>query len=136
MKYMLPQINLKKKKKLSMTPQPNLMESNIFKTHPPNIKKTNFHAKKKENHYSTFVQLNNENQYWHEDLLLFEDDEDTSTNNTSWLGSQHMDATMKILYETKLQHQGYESHQYSSPHSMYLYPFGGSSPNKRRLIQM
>jgi len=49
--------------------------------------------KRKEKHYSTFVQLNNENQYWHEDLLLFEDDEKTLIDNTSWLGSQHMDTT-------------------------------------------
>jgi hypothetical protein len=53
------------------------------------------------------------NQCWHEDLLLFEDDEKTLIVNTSWLGSQHMDVAMKILHETKLQHQGYESHQYS-----------------------
>jgi len=33
-------------------------------------------------------------------------------DNTLWLGSQHMDVVMKILYETKLQHQGYEFHQY------------------------
>jgi hypothetical protein len=64
-------------------------------THPPNIKKTNFHVKKKKKHYSTFVQLNNENQYWHENLLLFEDDEKTFIDNTSLLGSQHMDTTMK-----------------------------------------
>jgi hypothetical protein len=32
---------------------------------------------RKNKYYSTFVQLNNENQYWHEDLLLFEDDEKT-----------------------------------------------------------
>ncbi len=36
--------------------------------------------------------------------------------NTTWLGSQHMDAAMKILYETKLQHQGYGIHQYSIYH--------------------
>jgi hypothetical protein len=40
--------------------------------------------RKKKKHYSTFVQLNNENQYWHEDLLLFEDDEKTFIDNTSW----------------------------------------------------
>jgi hypothetical protein len=96
-----------------MTPQRNPMESNTFKRHPPNIKKTNFHAKKKEKHYSNFVKLNNENQYWHQNLLLFEDDENTLINNASWLGLQHMDATIKILYETKLQHQEYESHKYS-----------------------
>ncbi len=55
---------------------------------PQEQKKINFHVKKKEKHYSTFVQLNNENQYWHEDLLLL----------------QHMDVAMKLLYETKLQH--------------------------------
>ncbi len=27
--------------------------------------------------------------------------------------AQHTDIAMKILYETKLQHQGYESHQHS-----------------------
>jgi hypothetical protein len=34
-------------------------------------------------------------------------------DNTTWLESQHINATMKMLFETKLQHQGYESHQYS-----------------------
>ncbi len=98
---------------------PNNKHKKTFKiqtqkeTHPPNMEKTNFHVKKKEKHYSTFVQLSNENQYWHEDLLLFDDDKKTLIINTSWLGSQHMYATMKILHETKLQHQGYESHQYS-----------------------
>jgi hypothetical protein len=62
-------------------------------THLSNIEKINFHARKKEKHYSTFVQLNDENQYWHEDLLLFKDDENTLIDNTSWLGSQHMDTT-------------------------------------------
>jgi hypothetical protein len=33
-------------------------------------------------------------------------------NNTMWLRSQDMNAAMKILHEMKLQHQGYESHQY------------------------
>jgi hypothetical protein len=27
---------------------------------------------------------------------------------TTWLGSPHMDDTMKVLHKTKLQHQGYE----------------------------
>jgi hypothetical protein len=34
-------------------------------------------------------------------------------NNIALLKSQHIDATMKVLFETKLQHQGYESHQHS-----------------------
>ncbi len=33
-------------------------------------------------------------------------------NNTTWLGSQDMNVAMKILHEMKIQHQGYESHQY------------------------
>jgi hypothetical protein len=33
-------------------------------------------------------------------------------NNTTWLRSQYMNVAMKILHEMKLQHQGYESHQY------------------------
>jgi hypothetical protein len=32
--------------------------------------------------------------------------------NTTWLGSQDMNVAMKILHEMKLQHQGYDSHQY------------------------
>ncbi len=32
---------------------------------------------------------------------------------TTWLRSQHMDVPMNISYETNLQHQGCESHQYS-----------------------
>jgi hypothetical protein len=36
--------------------------------------------------------------------------------NTTWLGSQHMSFAMKISYETKLQHQGYEIRQYSIYH--------------------
>jgi len=63
---------------------------------------------------STFVQPNNKDQYWHEDLFLFEIDEKTLMDNTTWLESQHIDAAaMKMLLETKLQHQGCESHQYS-----------------------
>jgi hypothetical protein len=34
-------------------------------------------------------------------------------DNTTWLESQHIDATMKVLFGTKLEHQGYDSHQYS-----------------------
>jgi hypothetical protein len=34
-------------------------------------------------------------------------------DNIAWLRSQHIDATVKVLFETKLQHQGYEFHQYS-----------------------
>ncbi len=34
-------------------------------------------------------------------------------DNTSWLESWHIIAAMKVLFETKLQHQGYESYQYS-----------------------
>jgi hypothetical protein len=33
--------------------------------------------------------------------------------NITWLKSQHIDVTMKVLFETKLQHQGYEYHKYS-----------------------
>jgi hypothetical protein len=69
------------------------------KKHIPQIlKKLISMQRKKKNIIQTFVQLNNENQYWHEDLLLFEDDEKTFINNTSWLGSPHMDTTMKQNY--------------------------------------
>jgi len=47
------------------------------------------------------------------DLLLFKNDEKTLMDKTTWLSSQHMDVPMNISYETNLQHQGYESHQYS-----------------------
>jgi hypothetical protein len=46
------------------------------------------------------------------DLLLFKNDEKTFMDKTTWLRSQHMDVPMNISYETNLQHQGYESHQY------------------------
>jgi hypothetical protein len=87
-------------------PITNIKKNSRFKhkkKHIPQMwKESNFHVKKKEKHYSTCVQLNNENQYWHENLLLFEDDEKIFIDNTSWLWSQHMDSAMKILYETKL----------------------------------
>jgi hypothetical protein len=47
------------------------------------------------------------------DLLLFKNDEKTLMDKTTWLRPQHMDVPMNISYETNLQHQGYESHQYS-----------------------
>jgi hypothetical protein len=34
-------------------------------------------------------------------------------DNIARLRSQHINVAMKVLFETKLQHQGYESHQYS-----------------------
>jgi hypothetical protein len=53
------------------------MQSNIFKIHHPQIENKNPHVKKKTKNIdcSTFVQPNNENQYWHEDLFLFKFDE-------------------------------------------------------------
>ncbi len=115
------------------------MQSNIFKIHHPRRENNNLHMKKKTKNIdsSTFAQPNNKDQYWHEDLFLFRIDEKIlMDNNTSWLESQHIDASMKVLFETKLQHQswlesqhidvamkvlfetklqhrGYESHQYS-----------------------
>jgi hypothetical protein len=45
---MLPQlISINKKEKSSMIPQPNQMESNIFNTHPLNIKNNSFDMNKK-----------------------------------------------------------------------------------------
>jgi len=41
--------------------------------------------------------------------------------NTTWLGSQHMNFAMKISYETKLQHQGYEIRQYSIYHGSNIF---------------
>ncbi len=59
-----------------------------------------------------FYKQINENQYWHRNLLLYLNDGSTLMDNILWLRSQHMDVVMKLLYETKLQHQGYEFHQY------------------------
>jgi len=61
------------------------MQSNMFKIHHSRIENNNLHMKKKTKNIdrSTFAQPNNEDQYWHDDLFLF--DEKTLMDNTAWL---------------------------------------------------
>lgn len=78
----------KKKKNIPWFQKPNPMKSSVSKTHPLNIIKKNHMNKMDQNiDCSTFLQSNNENQYWHERLLLLWNDEMTLMNNTTWLGS-------------------------------------------------
>jgi hypothetical protein len=64
------------------------------------------------------------------DLLLFKNDEKTFMDKTTWLRSQHMDVPIHISYETNLQNQGYESHQYSICYGTNFYFYFSICPHE------
>ncbi len=114
MKYMLAQIDHESKIRENFHNSKIKWNNIIFKIHLPNIENTIpiLYGKKMllniQCLYKQIMDINIGMKIFYYFKMMRKD----FMNNTMWLGSQDMNVAMKILHEMKLQHQGYESHQY------------------------